>query len=317
MGCKEDIEERLKRGNKAWWKTRNRLKGAKFSKRLQARVVEASVESSLLFDCQARSLTPGEINRLQKYVDKAYRYIWRRGNEPPLIQMQREQKNMADVRKELGVKSVRWKIEKRVLERIGHVMRMEDDRMTKALVLGWMEDLEKWKKKGKARKTVFYWKKLLREAGLDSTKIGKLTSDRKEWKRIVRERMKHLAEYDKSKGNKWTGQWMERNEKKETPEGFVCEECGKVCRSKGGLTIHSKRMHNVSKLKKQFTCKKCGSPFQQEANLLNHQKFSGECSGELVRARKYVAKRKECPHCGKEMAATNISRHIKEACKGR
>ena len=54
--------------------------------------------------------------------------------------MQEEGYNMQDVRNELGVKSVRWKIEKRVLERIGHVMRMEDDRTTKAVVLGWMED---------------------------------------------------------------------------------------------------------------------------------------------------------------------------------
>ena len=66
--------------------------------------------------------------------------------------MQHKGKNMADVRKELGVKSVRRKIEKRVLERIGHVMRMEDDRMTKALVLGWMEDLEKMEEERKSKK---------------------------------------------------------------------------------------------------------------------------------------------------------------------
>jgi hypothetical protein len=33
---------------------------------------------------------------------------------------------MFDVRKELGVKSVRSKVEKRSLERIGHMMRLED-----------------------------------------------------------------------------------------------------------------------------------------------------------------------------------------------
>ena len=53
-----------------------------------------------------------------------------------MVQMEREGKNMADVRRELGVRRLRWKIEKRVLERIGHVMRMEDDRMTKAVVCG-------------------------------------------------------------------------------------------------------------------------------------------------------------------------------------
>ena len=223
---------------------------------------------------------------------------------------------MFDVRKELNVKSLRWKVEKRVLERIGHVMRMEDERMCKALVLGWMEDLERWKKKGKVRKTVFYWRKLIREAGLDCTKIGEMTKDRKAWKNTVKERMKHLDQYEQSKGNKWSGQWLSRNKEVEQPTSLSCEICGKSCRSKGGLTNHQRRMHNVSKLKKSFSCKKCGNVFPQEANLLNHLKFNGECRQEVVRAKKYVAKRKECPYCHKEMAATNVSRHIKEACRG-
>ena len=39
---------------------------------------------------------------------------------------------MVDVRVRLGVKSVAWKIEKRVFERIGHVMRMENGRMLRS-----------------------------------------------------------------------------------------------------------------------------------------------------------------------------------------
>ena len=46
------------------------------------------------------------------------------------------------LREMLGVKSIAWKIEKRVLERIGHVMRMGNDRQTKAKVLGWWKELE-------------------------------------------------------------------------------------------------------------------------------------------------------------------------------
>ena len=83
---------------------------------------------------------------------------------------------MWDVRREVGVSSVRWKIEKRVLERIGHVMRMGDDRMVKACILGWMEELENFEKpSGRSRKTILYWKKLMREAGLDPTNVAGLT----------------------------------------------------------------------------------------------------------------------------------------------
>ena len=47
-----------------------------------------------------------------------------------------EEEYMLDVRKKLGVRSLRWKIEKRVLARIVHVMRMSDNQMTKAVILG-------------------------------------------------------------------------------------------------------------------------------------------------------------------------------------
>ena len=64
---------------------------------------------------------------------------------------------MVDMRKVLGIKSIRWKIEKRVLERIGHVMRMENSRKTKAFVLGWYEGREGTNKtKGRKRKTTIY-----------------------------------------------------------------------------------------------------------------------------------------------------------------
>ena len=245
----------------------------------------------------------------------AYRYVWSRGNKPPLIQMQEEGVNMYDVRRTLGVKSIRWKVEKRCLERIGHVLRMDDGRMVKAVVLGWMEGLEVFpKQKGKIRKTLVYWRKLVKEAGWDITRLGKLAADRKKWKSMVMERMKHLEKYEWSKGKKWQGEQMERNVTRVVEEEFVCDECEKVCKSKAGLTNHMRRMHEVSKLKKEFACD-CGQVFRQEANLKNHRKKCGNRSGSVERPRVYKGIRGNCPDCGKEMAKTNIARHQKEACQ--
>ena len=357
MGWREDVDQRLKRGNRNWWTTKKRLAGAKISKRLQARIVEASVESTMLFDCHVRTWRQSEIKRMQKQADRAYRSVWSRGTEPPLRQMQREGKNMADVRKELGIMSMRWKIEKRILERIGHVMRMDDGRMVKAVVLGWVEQLERWDRvKGSRRKTVLYWKKLLREAGIDYTRIGQLTKDKKVWKASVRERMDALKDWEWSKGHKWQKDSPEKRDatREDRMEFvFVCDYCGKVCKSKAGLTIHRKRMHEESAGKKKFVCEKCEESFGQEANLRNHEKI---CGGEMVdgrrkcescqkhfaksyiarhrrackaprggqeeeevlaqpQARVYRSKRKNCPKCGVEQAATNISRHLK-ICPG-
>ena len=310
MGWKEDVAQRLSRARGAWGKLKRRLKGSKMSKKMQARVVEACVESCLLFDCQVRVWQVKEMKKLQSFVDRCYRFVWSRKTGPPLMQMEREKKNMADVRKELGVRSLRWKIEKRVLERIGHVMRMSDSRMTKAVILGWMKELERWEKpKGRRRKTVSYWKKLLREAGIDWTDLKEVTGDRKAWKRLVKERMDKLDKWEKSKGHSWAGEVVERNEVKGAAaasglaSGFVCKECGKVCKSRGGLTTHRRRMHEESPLKKVFKCEECEMEFKQEANLLNHKKV---CGGAVASD----SGRRKCA-CGREFSKSYIARHRK------
>ena len=113
------------------------MKGWLRHSRWQARVVQACVESSLLYDCQARVWYKKDLKRLQSWVDRCYRYVWSKGRGQPLRQLQERGVNMFDVRRSLGVKSVGIKVEKRVLERIGHVMRMGNERLTKAVVLGW------------------------------------------------------------------------------------------------------------------------------------------------------------------------------------
>ena len=118
------------------------LKGSRLSKRWQGRIVQACVESSLLYDCQARVWYKRDVNKLQRWMDKCYRYVWSDRNGEPLRQMAERHENMTDVRQRLGIKSVEWKIERRVLERIGHVLRMVNDRLTKAVVLGRWEGLE-------------------------------------------------------------------------------------------------------------------------------------------------------------------------------
>ena len=220
---------------------------------------------------------------------------------------------MVDVRRELGVKSLRWKIEKRCLERIGHVLRMDDSRMVKAVVLGWMDKLEEWPKcKGRARKTILYWRKLVREAGWDLTKIAGYACERGEWKSMIKERMEHLEQFEWSAGRKWDGGVVQRNKDVQEDVELECGFCGKRCRSKAGLTIHRKRMHEESVVKKKFECN-CGKVFKQEANLKNHRR---RCGGAVEAPKVYRGERGECPGCGKIMAKTNIARHRREACYG-
>ena len=49
--------------------------------------------------------------------------------------------------------------------------------------------------------------------------------------------------------------------------------CGKVCKSKAGLMIHVRRIHEAAR--KLFKCGRCQEEFQAEANLKNHKKSCG------------------------------------------
>ena len=162
----------------------------------------------------------------------------------------------------------------------------------------------------------------------------------------------HLEKWERSRGHHWNGEEVERNVRVGTMVEFVCGVCGKRCKSKGGLTVHRRRMHEVSSRKKSFACEACGSSFQQEANKLNHMKICGgavasqtdrrvcACGREFSKS--YIARhRKKCMRaiaageeaaerrprvykgkrcvcsCGVEMASTNLARHKREACPDR
>ena len=314
VGSQQDIRYRIRRAGGVWGKVKAGLKGSRLSKKWQARIVEATVVSSLLYDCQARVWWGGDIRKLQKWVDRCYRYIWGNRNREPLREMQNRHINMVDVRDRLGVRSIRSRIEKRVLERIGHVLRMGDDRITKAVVLGWWEKLEGWdKKKGKKRKTVLYWKRLLGEAGIDWTDIERLVGDRDGWKEIVGKRVKHIDKWDSQKGHEY--RWEEGEDRIDRSVSrvvdLVCryEGCGKVCLSKGGLTLHQKRMHRAAEDRVRFSCGMCGTGLETEGARANHEKTCGGGGG-------LVGGRRRCENCGSWGPAGNYARHVRNCVGG-
>ena len=69
-------------------------------------------------------------------------YCMEREKWRAIRQMQEQGLNMADIRKALNVSTIRSKIEKPHLMRMGHILRMSDDRIVKQAVLGWNQDLE-------------------------------------------------------------------------------------------------------------------------------------------------------------------------------
>ena len=149
LGRKNDMKHRIQRAGKAWATIRKRFRKCRLSKVTQAKVFEVCIESTLLFNAAVRPFHQREINAMQTFVEK---------NGEPLRQMQKQGVNMADIRKELKVSTIRNKIEKAHLMRMGHILRMSDERLVKQAVLGWNQDLEDLHKNRKKRQTtVGYW----------------------------------------------------------------------------------------------------------------------------------------------------------------
>ena len=158
---------------------------------------QTCVEAGLLFDAAVRPWYKSEINKMQQWIDRRYRYAWSNKKEPPLITMEKTHTNMQDIRNQLNIKTLQCKIEKRSLQRIGHVLRMDSSRPVKAAVLGWSSALETIpKERTKTRTTTQYWRRLVKEAGLNPSDLGKYTKDRKAWRKTIHSRMTHIERWE-------------------------------------------------------------------------------------------------------------------------
>ena len=120
--------------------------------------------------------------------------------------------------------------------------------------------------------------------------------------------MDHLQKWEERGGKRSQGERGERNTLQQETS-LICEweGCGRSFKSKAGLTIHRKRIHEVSKLKVMFKCEPCSEEFSQEANLINHQKI---CTG--LRAEDPT--KRKCNFCMGEFKKKSFNQHYKR-CK--
>ena len=125
--------------------------------------------------------------------------------------------------------------------------------------------------------------------------------NRKKWRGIVMDRMRHLDKWEMSQSHAWQGVAMLRKEPQVPDVVFACRVCGFVCKSKGGLVNHRRRMHEESTTKKMFKCGDCERDFKKESDLLNHAKVCGVAVAAEVGKVKCV--------CGKQYAKSFFRRH--------
>ena len=306
IGKREDRGARIKRGYHAWSKVKQWLWNSSLSKRTRALVVQAVVESTLLFDCSVRAWTPTDIQKFQSVADRAYRFVWNNGKPHTLIRMQNEGVNSYEIRRQLNIESIRTKIECRALERMGHVLRMSDERIVKKAVLGsW--DMERTRSGNSRGNTIQYWRRLLKEAGHEDDNSENLTNDRKRWKKTVTDRRTFLKNWETQMCNWHRGtekparsQW---NRERISDSGWPCrwDGCDKMCATKGGRTNHERKAHRRESV--DFKCPKCNDSFSDQAALTNHFKACQGGQGGF------------CPKCQRSLSLSNMARH-RRTCRG-
>ena len=178
LGHEKDTKMRLQRAGKVWSTIRKRFLKCKLSKATQARVSEACVESIVLFNIVVHPFLAREIKILQQFCDKKYRYIWSDRKGEPLRQMQEYGINMTNIRNQLQVSSIRTKVEVAYLTRMGHILRLPDEILVKQALLGWLTTLEdKVKSKKKTLVMIPYWRRLIKELGMEVNMIEELKSN--------------------------------------------------------------------------------------------------------------------------------------------
>ena len=92
-----------------------------------------------------------------------------------------------------NIKTIIWKIENRVLDRIGHILSMPDTSQMKIAILGWFKGVRRRKETPRRkRKIQLYWSRILREAGVRLSEEGTMGQDRDRWRDMVEECIEHL-----------------------------------------------------------------------------------------------------------------------------
>ena len=216
--------------------------------------------------------------------------------------------NISDIMNQLQVSLIRTKVEVAHHTRMGHILRLLDNSLVKQALLGWLTTLEdKVKSKKKTLMTIPYWRRLIKEAGMEVDMIEQLTSNRLNWKAKVKRRQLHMEEYERQQGKTYAiPESMDKIDQRS--QAVKCDVakclykcCNRAFRSRAALTIHQKRLRRDLTNAPLFVCPNCSDEFKKEDSMKNHHK---RCNG----GRTFNGK-KECKICMKWISKANFARH--------
>ena len=173
----DEITARIAKATAAYGRLVKRLwtnRGIQLNTKIS--VYRAAVLTSLLYGCETWTLTKKQVNRLEKFHQTTLRKIAR-------IRWFHKVTNY-EVLSRCNLSSLQSMIDKAKLRWTGHVVRMKDHRIPKALLYGRLATGAP--KRGNHNTYINSVKSTLRECGISCARLEKLASNRNSWRDTVR-----------------------------------------------------------------------------------------------------------------------------------
>jgi hypothetical protein len=276
------------------------------SRFIKSFVYRATVWNTLLYGSETWAVTQKEIRRLETFNNRCLRTlagVTKRQQEADRITSQQIRDRC----------EVRWSVEEEIRARrlrwVGHVARMEENRIPKILLFS---RLEKKRNPGGQK---LRWKDRIqrdfKEVGIDSSKWYELAQDR----------------------NLWTSISLKRGKTGIQTEQMECGNCGQLCKGKGGLATHKRYCGGVRVVGDirdidgtviaqegeawVRRCANCGIVVKTTAGMKRHKPVCGRTA---VKKKRMTEKEREdlptlhtCTICARKFSLeVNLQRHMKQ-----
>ena len=190
-------------------------------------VYNAVVISALLYGSEAWTLYRRQVKDLDKFHMNSLRRIigitWR------------DKVPHTEVLRRTGCTSLETILNRNLLRWLGHVVRMDEDRLPKQLLYGELAEGRR-SAGGQLRRYKDIAKRTLKACHMQPECLEGQASDRQQWRTLTRA---GLALFDEDR-TRWLNERRERRHRENQPTGpdYPCPECGQRCGSRIGLVSH-------------------------------------------------------------------------------
>lgn len=216
------------------------LRGRVFSNRnlkltTKINVYDAVCLSTLLYGTETWTLYRSQIRKLEAYHIQCLQRILNISWEDKITHN--------EILRRTGCKSIEYMAAQRQLRWVGHVIRMEDERLPKQVLYGELVQGQRLQG-GQKKRYKDYLKVALKKCHINPGDLELLARDRATWRRVCQLGLNKLEQDRRDHRDLLRRRRHERAAQPGiTVDSLVCDICQKACRSRIGLLSHL-RMHD-------------------------------------------------------------------------